>query len=112
MHVIAHQGPGEAGGGRVDQKLAEAVKKVRVIRIIPEEGGPVDPAHDDMVKGTGRVHSGFAGHNLKRPQVSIYVNLSPSYPITVLAPEIHALRLHVLQFLCDPYFYQRLTGDP
>jgi hypothetical protein len=63
--VVPHQGPGEAGGGGFNQKLAEAQKKIIVIRIIPEDGGAVDPSHDDMVKGARRVDSGFAGHKIR-----------------------------------------------
>jgi hypothetical protein len=62
MHMIAHQGPSEAESERFGEEPAEAEKKILVIRNIAEDGGAIDPSHDDMVKSAGRVDAGFKGH--------------------------------------------------
>jgi hypothetical protein len=45
---------------------------------MPEDGGTVDPPQDDMVKGAGRVDSGFTGHDNYLPLYPLNVNLSLS----------------------------------
>ncbi len=52
----------QAGGGGFGQEPAEAQKEVLVIGFIPEDGGAVYSAHDDMVKGAGGVDAGLARH--------------------------------------------------
>jgi len=51
--------------------------------VILKDGAAVDPPQDDMVKGTGRVDSGFTGNDSCLELYPLKINLSSSSPTSV-----------------------------
>jgi hypothetical protein len=66
--VIGEQGPPvhPEPGGR--DELGQAAHEVGAIRVIPEEGAPLEAAHHHMVKNARGVQAGLARHRDRRLQ--------------------------------------------
>jgi hypothetical protein len=62
LDVIRQKGPGVTSGPRGGQHRPEAVHEILSVRIIPENGLPLDAAADDMVERSGRIQAGPTWH--------------------------------------------------
>ncbi len=60
--VVGHEGPGVDGEGAPLRQGRESGEEVGAIPVVAEEGGPLDPAHHDVVQGVGRIE---AGHGMR-----------------------------------------------
>ena len=75
-----HGGQGPAGVPAADhpangevpplRQEGQACHEVRAVRIIPEDGVPLDPSHHHVVPDLGGIGAGLAGHGVGQPSAS------------------------------------------
>ena len=62
MDVIVHEDPGKDGTAAFGDVLSEPFEESRLVLVVLEDGGFIDPTHHDMVQGAGDIQSCLAGH--------------------------------------------------
>ena len=67
--MVGHQGPGKTGGGCLGQDIFQAVEEIGLVLFVLKDVPALDPAHNDVVQGAGRIYACFAGHVSSIPQV-------------------------------------------
>ena len=63
MGVVREQGPRVHGERPVLRQRGEAADEVGAVRIVPEEGGPLDSPHHHVVEGLRRIEARLARHD-------------------------------------------------
>ena len=56
------QGPGEDGERPALRQRGEAGDEVCAVRVIPEDGAPLEPPHHYVVEGVRGIQAGLTGH--------------------------------------------------
>jgi len=62
VHMVGYHRPCKTIGMRLNQHLAEPVYKGVAIGIVPKDFSALDSSHDDVVKRTRSINSGFSWH--------------------------------------------------
>jgi len=62
VHMVGYHDPCKTIGMRLNQHLAEPVYKGVAIGIVPKDFSALDSTHDDVVKRTRSINSGFSWH--------------------------------------------------
>jgi hypothetical protein len=79
--VVGEEGPGAAGPGALLRPAGEAGDAVRAIRVVLEDGPPLEAAHPDMVQGVRGIEAGLAGHGERRSNTPCCTWQRPVLPV-------------------------------
>jgi hypothetical protein len=80
--VVGEEGPGEDRVGALLRHAGEAGDEVRPIRVVPEDGTPLESAHHDMAQGVRGIEAGLAGQGERRPHTTCCTWQRPVLRIT------------------------------
>jgi hypothetical protein len=65
VDMVVEKGPGVAVGFGFQQKGAETGEEIFPVLIIKEDGAPLDPSDDDVLKQAGDIYAGMSWHRVR-----------------------------------------------
>jgi len=60
--MVREEGPGVDGERPTLRQRGEAGDEIPAVRVIPEDGAPLEPPHHHVVEGVRGIQAGLTGH--------------------------------------------------
>jgi|GEM_PF-3304134 len=81
VHMVGYHRPCKTICMRFNQHLAEPVYKGVAISIVPKDFSAFDSTHNDVVKRTRSINSGFLWHTKYKKQAKLIMSINKSIPV-------------------------------